>query len=240
MALAHLATMATMPGRVASFRAAAASISPQVDEVHVHFNAYSSAAMGDALAGLPDNVAGVCSEDNLGDQEKFLVTSGAEGWRIVCDDDLVYPPDFVDRMTFWSSSTGGPVSALGVTLRSPFYDLARSCAMHHFARAVDLAPVDLLGTGVLCCRASDAPFTRADFPEPNMADVWASIAWRRRGLCLHVAPHDAGWVVASNPRATGGTIWSEGLRGTGSFLDTRAAQSRVIREHADLFGLVIA
>ena len=238
----RVASIATMPGREASLARAVASIADQVDEVRVHFNA-SPKMRG---VTLPDNVIRSWSVENLGDQEKVLrLASAAEAgaWCFTCDDDLIYPPDYCDMLIGCMRRMPRPtaLSAHGARLhKDAFRTYYRSRRTFHCtAHVAELLDVDVIGTGCALFHPQGFPFTREDFPAPNMADVWAAIALARAGIARGVIPHARGWLQLADP-TNEETIWHASQRADGSHLDTGAAQTEALRTHARLFGLICA
>lgn len=239
--VASLATM-KQPGRELSVREVIRSLAPQVDALVVHFNGFSPAEVRDALRHTAHNVFAKGSPQNLGDQQKFLCVDDSRGadWRLTCDDDLLYPPDYVQRMIHWASKLNAPVSAHGSLLKRPFNDFARDRTIFHFASAVSSpVEVDLLGTGTLCWFNNWHRFEEDDFGCTNIADVWASVAFKRGGFPLYVMPHEAGWVRDGIP-GNHHSIWAATNARRGGELDTGDAAHRTVRSFAGLFNLDVS
>lgn len=239
-----IAGMATMPGREASLARAVESLAPQVAELRLHVNEASTVE----LPTLPENVICLRSPDNRGDQEKLLVaTCGARAdWVVTADDDLVYPPTFVEELVdvarCYADLERRPVvvSAHGSRLCSPFVSYYRSRVSFHCTQAVSKTErVDVIGTGCALFPAQVFAFVRSDFPAPNMADVWTSIYLAERGIPRYVVRHPARWLELGDATNTA-TIWHASRRADGSFMDTGAAQTEAIRARAALFGLEVA
>lgn len=226
-----IAAMATIPGREKTLAMAVASIAPQVDEVRVFGNGCKPEVEG-------DNVFVKHSKQNLGDQQKLLVMQGErDAWLFTCDDDLIYPPDYVDVMIRHARRKGAPVSAHGSILTEPFVSYYRSrIQLHCRARVPETVAADVIGTGVACFHADDFIFHPGDFPHPNMADIWVAIAMRRHGIQGYVVEHPADWIRVADP-SNEQTIWHASQRRDGSIMDTGSMQTRAILEHTRLFCL---
>ena len=231
-----VASLATMPGREECLQKAIASIAPQVDALVVHFNGSGAVSPRAAMLGTPNNVFAQGSLENRGDQMKFLCGTHHDGdWRLTCDDDLIYPPDYVATLVSWASKLNGPVGAHGSKLLPPFDDYYLSRTSYHFAVPLaEATEVDVLGTGTLCWYDGWYAFSKADFPEPNMADIWAAVAFKRAERSLWVVPHPGDWVKDGNPGSSK-SIYLSGRQRDGSFLDTADRQTAAIRQHGDLF-----
>lgn len=229
--------MATMPGREAALAKALASIAPQLDELHLHVNALDAWRFD--VDQLPDNVHLSTSHANRGDQEKLMVlrryAPAYATWLFTLDDDIVYPPDYVETMIA-RSAPGCVLGVHGWTPEGRVVDDGFTRRVHHFhAFLRHPRRVGVIGTGTACFRPDLFVFDRPDFPTPNMADVWAAIGWAKAHVRLRVTNRPTGWLQSALVNG-GPNIWDSSRRGDGSFLDTGAAQRAAVRDHLHLLG----
>lgn len=223
------AGLASVPERVDSLARTVESLLPQVDRVGVYLDGYP-----DVPACLDDKrIAAVRSQDDdrwrdRRDAGKFYWADEADGYYVSCDDDIVYPGDYVQTLVdaierygreavvgLHGREYGRPAQAFGGYFAN--YHCLRDVAGEH--------PVHLLGTGTLAYHTSTIRVSRDDFEQPNMADVWFAKLAQRQRVPLVVLPHRAGWIHHTNHART---IASECSAGTGSVRDTRALQERVV------------
>lgn len=238
-----VASMATMPGRAEARRLAVESLLPQVDLVHIHFNgfAWEDACREVRRFELKSGKLGLVSysggPDNRGDQMKFLALPARDKTcRLVCDDDLIYPPDYAQKMCAFVKRFG-VVSAHGAKLTKPFESYYRSRKSFHCTANIGRVHfVDVLGTGTMAYKDIDLRWSPKDFLLPNMADIWVAIALKKRQLAARVVPHARNWIQLATPEDER-TIWHASWRGDGSFLDTSHEQTQMLKEHASLFGI---
>ena len=91
------ASLASIPARRDSLRRVVESLLPQVDRLGVYLNGY-----GDVPEFLADDRIDVArSEDHgdLGDAGKmFWAAEPGVDYHLACDDDILYPADYVARM----------------------------------------------------------------------------------------------------------------------------------------------
>lgn len=226
------------------------SLVPQVDVLHVHFNGTHVDRAEQTLRGFselhkvirasrPIVLSFSGSETNRGDAMKFLgLPNYVEGvCRFTCDDDLIYPPDYTERMEAAAWRLGGPVSAQGVNLTRPFGDYYTSRRVLSATVPIGEEPVDIVGTGCLAYLTGPLTrFTSRDFRVTNMADIWASVAFKRRGLRTHTVAHPGGWLKLSDP-TNEDTIYHASSRRDGSAMDRADAMTRALLEHRDLFDI---
>lgn len=237
------ASMASTYRREPALHAAVASLLPQVDALNVYLNDYD--AVPRYLLGVPGLTvvwAGPLGDGSgagdLGDRGKFYWAADlTTDFHFTVDDDIVYPRDYVATLVAFADAHEMPVAVgvhgikiLAEKLSPPG---GRRSAGYYGSRevfmGVDELPeavgVHILGTGTLAYRvASVGPLDAvADFPEPNMADVWFGVAAQARRLPLVVVPHAKGWLREVAGTAAGSLYGRFTERARADRLQTRAA-----------------
>jgi hypothetical protein len=177
--------MASVFGNEAALVEAVRSLRSQVDALYLYLNRYE--ALPPALEGDPGIVATLDPDGtSLGDAGKFagLRSCGDEDLYLTCDDDIVYPPDYAERMTEALAAWGGraAVGVHGILMLQPFasyYDPAAR-VVFHFEQAQDVGrAAHVLGTGTVAFHASRVRPPLSVFESPNMADVWFAVTHQR-------------------------------------------------------------
>lgn len=167
------ASVASIPGRAAHLRQVVEALQPQVDELAVYLNGYDRVPRWLAASGA--DVATSQEHGLRGDAGKFFWAGRGHGYRLVCDDDLAYPPDYVERLVAGIERHGrrAVVGFHGAVLHDRVTDYHRSRRVLHFSRALrgDVA-VHVLGTGAAGFHSAALAVGPSDFPVPDMADVW--------------------------------------------------------------------
>ncbi len=203
--------MATYPARADTLRAAVASIAPQLDRLHLVLNQYDAVpewlpAHGNVVPTIPDA--------DSKDTGKYLVPLPAgANWLFTLDDDILYPPDYVDR-SLGGMARLGPGrymgGYLGWTYRrarflgarwirrligyKPDY-IANSADSVDFRDALDRAFVaEGLGTGVSVMRAGDVPPFETVRDAQRFIDVRLSSWCFDQGIVQVCLPRPAGWL----------------------------------------------
>jgi FkbM family methyltransferase len=226
------AALASIPSRRELLRHAVASLLPQVGRLGVYLNGYT--VVPDFLEH--DRIDVVHSQDNgdLGDAGKmFWTDAGDFGHYRACDDDLVYPPDYAQRMVAAVEHyrRRALVSCHGVMMREKPSDYYRSRARVYRATGSVAAAcsVHIIGTGAACWHRSLGVGPQV-FEHPNMADMWLSAWANERRIPRIVIPHGQDWLrLAGKPS---GTIWRASRRRAGGAMDTSEIQGRIARETA--------
>lgn len=186
------ASLATIPARARGLERVVAALLPQVDGLGVHLDGHDRVPRG-----LDDEKIVVVRGDG-GDSGKFAWAGTTSGYQLVCDDDLDYPPDYVERLIEGIERHGrrAVVGFHGAVLREPVSDYFRSRRLLHFASALARdTPVHVLGTGVAGFHVSALRVTPGDFPVPNMADVWLALLGQRRRVPFVCLRREAAWLA---------------------------------------------
>ncbi|WP_162261751.1 FkbM family methyltransferase [Bosea sp. Root381] len=231
-----LASLATIPSRREMLRDCVASLLPQCDRVRVFLNNYPD--VPDFLNHPRIEVRRSQDWDDRGDAGKFfwIDKDRAEGgYRVIVDDDLIFPPDFVEVMTakVAEQDKRAIFAAHGVLLRQPiarYYEPDARAATFHFgdALAVDRG-VHIGATNALCFHASAVTMRWDDFKYCNSADVWLSLHARENRLPILTPARPGNWVRENTHAAPNDTIYRHSLKRTRSRFDSSHVQDAVLR-----------
>lgn len=208
--------IATIRERRESLAETFESLLNQADRVLIYPNDY------DPMVDRWDKVAFRSNKlGDIGDIGKFaaiwmpVFNRPDEYYCFVCDDDLIYPPDYVaktiaaierhDRKAvvgYHGKLYFGPVSSYYGDLQNHVDNWGA-----HNHRCLDevVGPRDwrvtIIGTGCAAWHSSlfeENPLSMDDFKHPNMADIWFSKKCNDLGIPRYVIPHDAGWIRHSD------------------------------------------
>jgi hypothetical protein len=154
-----VSVMATFPGREEILAETVGSIAAQVDVLHLVFNEYAAAGL--KAPRLPKNVTAVFPKDDLKDTGKFFVSVEEDDYVFLCDDDIVYPPDYTAALMakYGRFEHLNPIIGVhGVTYVDVFDGNPASRVVHVFAQALKRdCFVNQLGTGTTLCRGRQMP-----------------------------------------------------------------------------------
>jgi GT2 family glycosyltransferase/SAM-dependent methyltransferase len=226
------ASLASIPGREKTLRQVVRSLLPQVDQVNVYLNGYSR---------IPEflrrpKIRVVRSQDtpfgDRGDAGKMYWVDGAKGYYLSCDDDILYPPDYVKQMIAGIERHGrrAVVSFHGSILHHPFKDYITTRTSLRCLRPLRVdTPAHVLGTGVMGFHTSTLRVSREDFRAPNMADIWMGVLGQQQRVPFVGLRHKGGWLaeVGSYYR---NSIFHHSHSGSGR-MNTRQLQTQVCVEH---------
>jgi len=206
------AFMPTMPSRYDCVGAAIESILPQVDVLYVF-------GFGCDLSSLPSHRSFVFSKDvNRGSASRFALAKGLDGYLFFCDDDLAYPPYYVDGLCdkIEEKKRKAVVGWHGKTINPPLtsmfgtgpgrVDKNYPC----LGTVLEDVEVDIIGTGAMAYHSQTLQIDAADFRNDNLDDAEFSILCENRAVPRIVIAHEKGDLKYLNP--TGETIWDETVR----------------------------
>lgn len=193
----RIANIATYPAREASCLPSLISIAAQVDVLNVTLNQY---------ADVPKSLQGIANanfhfpQDNLKDVGKFCFDAADDDDVFLCDDDIIYPADYTDRMIRLRRETGLENPVLGVhgVIYSDYYDgRSRSGRLVHIFHRALTAPerVNQLGTGTIHVKGAQMP--GLDFMQGSSGFVdirFARHAYANRYPMICIA-RDADWMT---------------------------------------------
>ena len=190
MITAHIASL---PERVDTLKKTINSLLPQVDGIYVSLNNYEN--IPPFL--IDSKITPILCDNSLGDAAKFIRVNSVYGYVFVCDDDIIYPDNYVEYMISKISSLRGIVSLLGKvystrpikSFRVDYTDIYR-CLM----TVEGDHEVDVCGTGAMAYSTDDVTVHVEDFQMRNMADIWMAKLAHEQGVKIFAVEHDRDFV----------------------------------------------
>lgn len=224
--------IAAIPDREYALKLVVASLINQVDRIGVYLNGWDK--VPEFLIHEKIIVAGMGAED-LGDVGKFYWVNDHDGIYFSCDDDLIYPPDYIDRMVSrleyyrYMAAVGWH----GSLLKEPFVDYYKPHSRRVFvfsAHRPHDTPVHILGTGCCAFHTKIFPVKLEDFPTPNMADIYFSIKGQNLQMPFYVVKHEKD-EIKEVEGAKESSIYSHSNNKIESKKNTINLQNKYVSEH---------
>ena len=186
-------SLASFPIRIDQLREAFDSIIGQVDHLFVYLNGYQSTPK---FLCRSDVTAIHESHGDLRELGKFVGLSGQPGYHLTLDDDIVYPPDYVETMLIEVERLGrrALVGTHGIRYDRASPSLVLNRTVCHFAEACRGGPVDAVGTGTACYHSSALSMTLEDCGPAGFADLWLSRKAFEMGVPIHSIERQKGWL----------------------------------------------
>lgn len=205
------AQLATIPQRESSLKLTIESISKQVDWMFIICNNYQHFLKWFNEFNRCTFIPG---DNSRGDAAKFVNVEHASGYFFTCDDDLIYPPDYVQYMI---SKIEQYERKAVITLHGRNYAPGRiekyyggrnrPEAYHCMQRVVGDHQVMVGGTGVMAFHTDTVKVKYEDFKLPNMADLWMAIVCKNQNVPIMVVEHLPNWLQVGYDGED--TIWNK-------------------------------
>ena len=235
-----IASMATIPSRRAMLMDCVRSLLAQCDQVRVFLNNYPD--VPDFLNHPRVEVRRSQDWDDRGDAGKmfWLDRDQEHGYRLIVDDDLIFPPDFAEVMCGKVAAHGDrAIFAMhGVLLRQPvaqYYDSKCRAATFHFERGLgEDRAVHIAATNALCLHTSAVKMRWSDFLYCNSADIWLALYAQKNDIPLVTPARLQHWVRENRHEAPQETIYAHSRKRTRSRMDSSQVQDAALRFAAPL------
>lgn len=142
-------------------------------------------------------------------------TKKADVW-FFCDDDLIYPPDYVETsLKHLEKYPNAVLSYHGRRMNKKpidsYYDPKNRKQAYRCLSTVEGYHEIIngtLGTGVMFFKSGTLNISMSDFKESNMADIWIAKLAKEQGKQMIVCPHKEGWIKYQE-QPQGSTIFDQ-------------------------------
>lgn len=193
--------IASLQDREQMLKKTVESLRPQCDKIFVALNGYR------AVPEFLKEDEYVMLDNSRGDAAKFYNIERLEGYILTCDDDLIYPADYVQYMKIGVDKYGCPCTLHGKTYNIPVkaFNITRAnfqCLNDVFGDG----RVDIGGTGVMCWHSSQIKISYSQFGSKNMSDIWFAKICKEQGVKIMCLEHFKGQLVYQGPKDT---IWQQ-------------------------------
>lgn len=189
--------IAAIPERSGALKKTIESLLPQVNKIGVYLNGWDS--IPEFLINEKISIAGFQGDD-LGDVGKFFWVDNHDGIYFSCDDDLIYPPYYVERTLEklaeynYDAAIGWHGSLLHEPFNSYYEKNSRRVFVFSAHRPWD-TPVHILGTGCCAFHTQFLHIKKSDFLHPNMADIFFSMKGQEQKVPFFVIAHEKDAIV---------------------------------------------
>ncbi|MTK63125.1 MAG: hypothetical protein F8N15_00935, partial [Methanobacterium sp.] len=234
-----IASLASIPARRDILFDSVFSLLPQCDLVSVFLNGYPD--IPDFLHHPRIRIRRSQDWDDRGDAGKFswIGVPDGDGYRVIADDDLIYPVDFVPSMirVVEKHEKRAIAGAHGVLLKQPvtaYYEMDSRYVFHFESQLRQERTVHVLGTNAVCYHSSLVPMRWADFMFPNMADIFLARFAQEHGIPMVAVMRPRSWIRQNTPQGAFDTIYEHSLKRTGTGFDTSWIQDALVKAMSPL------
>jgi FkbM family methyltransferase len=188
--------LATFPARAANLAQVVTAILPQCDTLTVYLNDYGN--VPDCLHNPKIRaILGCEAAGDLKDNGKFYATGDyPDGYHIFVDDDILYPPDYVQKIVAGVRAFGyrAIVGFHGTIYRQPLDSYVRDRTVMPFYQGGRSTVVDQLGTGTVGYHTSTFSIDLSAFETTGLADLWFAKRAAERGVPLVALARQDQWL----------------------------------------------
>jgi len=177
------ALMTTIPQRINNLRRVVDTIYEQVDEVRMVFNDFT--AIPDWVKDRKKIIPFLNTPDKYTSNSVWLAMGGVNGYVFTCDDDIIFPPDYVSTLIpkIKEYNNKAIITLYGEIAKRPFtrYNKGRY-AIGFFWKSDRDREMDIAGAGCSLFHTDGMRPTLADFPDIYSRDLWFSILAHKNNL----------------------------------------------------------
>jgi len=229
-----VASLASIPQRESILQDTVASLYPAVDHLRVFLNNYNHVPKF-----LLREKIEVCRSQDYGDNgdagKFFWAGDSSEGYCFICDDDIVFPPDYVFRMVnkLNQYNNRAIVGIHGILLKQPlknYYDTNSRHVTGYWRECQQDYLVHVLGTGAIAYHTESIFLNRESFFFRNMADIWLAVQAQKQQIPMISIKRDKNWIIILDGEQSKHNIYSHSTTGKNTALDTSLVQSHVVRK----------
>ncbi len=229
------ASMASVKGREAMVVDAVMSLYPFVDKVRVYLNLYDQVPAGLKLPRVEIARSQQFGDD--GDAGKFFwVEDKSYDLNLICDDDLMFPADYVREMVGALKRYGNKavIGIHGVLMKQPtpaYYDEKFRHVRRYPHAASEDSQVHVLGTGAVLYDRRTLTLQRRDFQFRNMADIWLTEKAQEQDVPLICLARPRNWIMQNKVAGGVPTIYDASHGKQKTAFDTGAVQTAVVHQN---------
>jgi len=198
------ASVASIPSREKSLALTVGSLVDQVDRLNVFLNNY-----GTVPGFLRRDKITVETNQKHGDKGaagKFFWHDKLTGYLLTCDDDIVYPPDYVRRVVDGIDryNRRAVVGFHGSTFVKKQY--VGGTTRHHFSGSLAKdTHVHILGTGCIGLYSSTLALSCESFPYANKTDIWLGAICQDKRVPMISLAKKSSWIRGVSHKET---LWN--------------------------------
>lgn len=186
-------SLASIPQRQACLSKVIHSVINQCDKINVYLNGYTN------KPDFLNNKKITCFiKNDIGDIGKFYNIEKENGYYFTIDDDIIYPPDYTQKMIQAIDRHQKKVimgvhgSIINTRVMNNYY---RDRNLTHYRNSlIQERGVHVIGTGTAAFHTSTIKIKLSDFPQPNMADIWFALLAQKQKIPMILITRPLMWL----------------------------------------------
>jgi len=195
-----MVTVCSLPERVRGLLKVVNDLLPQCDILNVFLAGYDVLPDAEALQSPKINLVHCSKDQDRGTREKFSFLEGFNGYYITCDDDIHYPPNYVEELVrgIERHRRAALVSFHGSIIKNhPVKNFFKERTCFHFRRDLpEDCEVDVTSNVTAGFHTDTLELTDKDFEcERKIDDILVSMAAIRQDVDRIVLKHPGEWIM---------------------------------------------
>ncbi|AFI46027.1 glycosyltransferase family 2 protein [Pasteurella multocida subsp. multocida] len=225
----------SIPSRIAQLQRIIGILKNQCDHFHIYLDGYIE--IPDFIKNLGNKATVVHCKDkdnSIRDNGKFilleeLIEKNQDGYYITCDDDIIYPSDYINTMIkklneYDDKAVIGLHGILFPSRMTKYFSADRLVYSFYKPLEKDKA-VNVLGTGTVSFRVSlFNQFSLSDFTHSGMADIYFSLLCKKNNILQICISRPANWLTEDNRDRDSETLYHQ-------YRDNDEQQTQLIMEN---------
>jgi len=193
--------IASIPEREQMLERTVRSLRNQVNEIRVTLNDY------DHIPKYLNEKECIILDNSMGDAGKFYFADHFRGYIFICDDDLIYPANYVSYMIAGVKRHNCVVTLHGRDYIGKITGFQQGFIGYPCLGDVSKdVQVNVGGDGVMCYHTDLIQFSYSDFKSKNMSQLWVAKKCKEQRMRIIVLAHRADYLKYQFPTWT---IWDE-------------------------------
>lgn len=208
-------SLTTLPERQEALKEVVKSLLPQVDKLNVFLHGYKELPV--FLQNKKIEVAFDLEWGDKGDLDKLHWTKEVKGYHLLCDDDLIYPKDYVKKMIQKIDQYGKKV-IISFHGAIPFNPPIASYYLDRYTfPCLGTVPIDtkvtIGGSGVMGYHTRYVLLKGLEIKDlmPNMCDIHIGLWAAGNNIGIITAEHQEGWLKHSDKVDLNNTIYAKAV-----------------------------
>jgi len=188
-----VAGMATIPERESTLEMVLDSLKDQVDIIELSLNNYLTIPK---WLSKYSNLNPHCNTNEKGDANKVrYATHYSDAYYFSCDDDIVYPSNYVEEYKKNIESEKALITIHGSNINRKVSSYYKGKQMKaHCLNTCNRVQVNIPGSGVSGWHTSLLKVDYDSIQTANMCDIWLGMQAQEQGIRCISIKHEKGWI----------------------------------------------
>jgi len=194
--------IASINGRQKYLKKTIESLINQCDKMYICLNNY----MRIPSFCYHEKIFAFLYDNEKGDAGKYFAVDKLEGYYFSCDDDLIYPKNYISIYIRHIDKYSCLITTHGrIMMKKPIksYYQGHLLSINCLGENRKIIDVDIPGSGVSGFHTKDLKLKYSHFKAANMADIWLAKQCKLQNIKCKVIEFKKNWLIYQNPEYIG-------------------------------------